>query len=244
MKVAKTREDLRQLWGRTDGCPAKEQKPLFRPETEVEKCISFFETLTPLHFAAEMLCAALEACVGIAESGVLEVLQWAGDDEASPCTCASSRDCPRAIKSAVLQDLALLREDGSALLQYQEDVPSLLWSRATQEETRPCPSRCCLHRRPVQSFDKLEDFEAKARTLHNTFLGPAAPPVQQAGRRSLSDSESSAMVIALAFSCSSAYAHRSSQCPVYIRPASKATEGQSQEDVVVQMSKCRAKDLL
>ena len=53
------------------------------------------------------------------------------------------------------------------------------------------------------------------------------------------------MVIALAFSCSSAYAHRSSQCPVYIRPASKATEGQSQEDMG--SFKCRSaaqKDLL
>jgi len=262
LKVAKTREDLELLWGSTDGCPAREQKPLFRPETEVEKCISFFETLTPLHFAAEMLCAALETSLGIVESGVMEVLRWAGhdpsadaamkdgDDEPSsgsldtPCTCGKSRNCPHAIAEAVLQDLRTLREDVlRTIADIQEDVPSLSavmrssvagsvqgsgnTSPSSSEEEAVSQTLLLSIDALWESFDNLEDFEAKARILHDTFSssvqGAAGNDLPEDAKSEVTASHNmdkaagSEMLVALAFANSNAYSRRSSQCPSFQR---------------------------
>lgn len=254
-KASKTREDLRLLWGCTDGCFAREQKPLFRPETEVEKCISYFETLTPLHFASEMLCAALEGCLGIAESGVLEVLQWMGDEASvdSNCHCGFPRDCPQAIRSAVMQDLDLLREDVKRTIgDIQEDVPSLgavTRSNASQEETEAVSQSLLLSVDSLcEAFDRLEDFEANARTLLEAFQSSLDTPEYpgEAGVDELGlDSECYAMIVALAFSCSTAYAHRSSHCPTFVRSTDESPKSRSQEDA--SSFKCRSavqKDLL
>ena len=253
-KVNKTREDLRLLWCCTDGCPAKEQKPLFRPETEVEKCISYFETLTPLHFASEMLCAALETCLGIIEGGVLEVLQWMGDEvKGDSCLCGSQRNCPHAIRSAVMQDLDLLREDVKrAIVDIQEDVPSLgavTSAGATQHETEAVSQPLLLYIDALcEAFDRLDEFEANARTIHNAFLGSSGTSEYHGDTHAEElglDSACYAMIVALAFSCSTAYAHRSSQCPTFIHSAKKNSNSHTQD--MSNFFECRStlqKDLL
>ena len=51
---------LPALWSHCEACPASEQRPLFDAETESEKCVSFFESMSPSQFAAEMLAIAAE----------------------------------------------------------------------------------------------------------------------------------------------------------------------------------------
>ena len=64
------KECLPTLWKHCDACPASDQTPFFNAEKEAEQCMSFFEALSPVQFAAEMLSLCLETVLVVLKSDV------------------------------------------------------------------------------------------------------------------------------------------------------------------------------
>lgn len=77
-EVQKLKEDqekfIHQVWEVTDGCFARDQKPLFRLETEAEKCLSFFEHMSASKLVIELLISALPSLVTMLTSDLYTVI--------------------------------------------------------------------------------------------------------------------------------------------------------------------------
>lgn len=57
----KLKSIIEEVWPKCESCSADEQKPLFRIETEVEKCLSYFENMTSSQLYAELIISSLSS---------------------------------------------------------------------------------------------------------------------------------------------------------------------------------------
>lgn len=214
------RSEVLILWEQLEGCSARDQKPIFRAETELEKSISFFETLTPVHFAAEMLCAALETSINIIVCELCDVLGVdksavgaSKEASAQPCSCGRGRLCTKAMSQIILRDVCTLQEDISlAVASIREDVtpmdPPGAASLRNDEAESISQSLLLTLDALCEGFDRLEEFEEKLWSLQSVFKA-AAPMADHSAEGSQSVRE---MLVALAFEASSSYADRDSYC--------------------------------
>jgi hypothetical protein len=208
------------LWEQLEGCPARDQKPIFRAETELEKSISFFETLTPMHFAAEMLCAALETSINIVVCEVCDMLgvekgavNGARSEAAEACSCGNERLCHKAVSRALLRDVFTLQEDVSlAVASIREDVSPMdlpgAASRRNDEAESISQSLLLTLDALCEGFDRLEEFEERVWALQSVFA--TAIPVAFDPHGGIRCSRE--MLVALAFDASPDYAGRDSYC--------------------------------
>ena len=69
------KDNFEDLWKSIEACPAYQQRAFFHADTEAEKCISFFESFSPIQFAAEMLVTGLETILVLLEKNIIEAEQ-------------------------------------------------------------------------------------------------------------------------------------------------------------------------
>lgn len=212
-----TRKELFLLWQQLEACPAKEQKPIFRAETELEKSISFFESLTPVHFAAEMLCAALETSINIVVCEMCDILAVDNTELAEPgcqnCSCRRERMCHKAISTILLRDVRTLRQDVSlTVAAIREDVSPIDQPRPLSRDgdASESISQSLLLTLDAlcEGFDLLEDFQEKVRALQSVFK----MTTQATEGSNTKDKSTREMLVALAFETSESYTDRDTYC--------------------------------
>jgi len=149
---------LSEIWEQCECCHAVMQKPLYRAESEAEKCIDFFDSLSPAQFASEMLITLMSAVYTVmrVDASEWECQNCGGEEGVLDSAQADFQNELAVVEQNITDAIRLIRQDTS---QYGVDDAEASISQAALLAV----DECC------EMLDRIDNFCSRAREM-DAFL--------------------------------------------------------------------------